>query len=140
MSRPRDLLFPERPREFRARRTIKIALRALHVGCAALLLGSHAFGAGPEVRSAWLAATAGSGILLLMLDLHASAAFLLQVRGAVLLSKLLLLAWVVADPGPSPWPLGVLLVVSVLSSHAPSSVRYRLLLQEGRITAPESRG
>lgn len=140
MTRLRSLLFPDRPREFRGRRSLKIGLRALHVACVALLLGSHAFTAPDPVRTHWLAATGLSGCLLLALDLHESAVFLLQVRGAVLVTKLLALGWLAADAAAHPHALGALLILSVLSSHAPASIRYRVLLWRDRVTASASRG
>ena len=41
------------------------------------------FGASPDRLTPWLFATAASGLLIVLLDLHESGAFLLQIRGAV---------------------------------------------------------
>ena len=134
------ILFPDRPRRFRGQRTIKILLRAAHVLCVALLLGAWAFPATAADRAAALAWTAGSGGCLLLLDLHATAAFLVQVRGLVLLGKL-------AGLGVLPFLdrgqlalLGVLLVVSVVSSHAPARLRYQVVFGRGRIRGAETPG
>ncbi|NIM00593.1 MAG: hypothetical protein GTN89_06945 [Acidobacteria bacterium] len=64
-------------------------------------------------------------IALLLLDLHESCVFLLQVRGYLVILKIAVLGLVPRlDPTVAAWVLGVLVVVSVLSSHAPSRVRY----------------
>jgi hypothetical protein len=140
MPRWQSLLFPDRPRDFPGRRNLKVGLRAAHVVCAALLLGSHAFAADAGTRTACLLAAASSGLLLLGLDLHESCACLLQVRGAVLCLKLLALGWVALDGAPRPTVLAALVVISVVSSHAPASVRYRMLVLRGRVAPSESRG
>jgi len=130
-----SLLFPDPPRNFRGRRLLKIALRAAHVLCASLCLGAYAFGA-PD-RATWLAAAIVSGCLILALDLHESAAFLFQVRGAVLATKIIALAFL---PQGGAWVLAAIVLLSVLSSHAPSSVRHRLVLGRGRVRAAETQG
>jgi hypothetical protein len=140
MNRLRAFVFPDPPRDFAGRRTLKIALRAAHVVCVALLLGSHAFDAPVDLRTRWLAAAALSGCALLALDLHESAVFLLQVRGAVLIGKLLALRWIAAGTTPRPIALTALMIVSVLSSHAPASLRYHVLFWRDRVTASGSRG
>lgn len=136
----RRLLFPEHPRDLPGRRGIKVALRGVHVLCAGLFVGTYVFAVTPEERATWCAAALLTGGMLLALDLHESAAFLLQVRGAVLLVKvacLCALPWLGAAQAPV---LMALVVVAVASSHAPAKVRYHLLFGRGRVTATESRG
>ncbi|MFO1077633.1 MAG: hypothetical protein U1E73_07890 [Planctomycetota bacterium] len=136
----RRLLLPDRPRDFPGRRGMKIALRAVHVLCAGIFVGAHVFAATADDRTAWCAATVVSGGMLLLLDLHESAAFLLQVRGAVVLAKL---AGVAALPwldGARQPVLATLFLVAVASSHAPAKVRYHLLVGSGRLVAGTSRG
>jgi len=130
-----SVLFPDPPRGFRGRRTLKIVLRGVHVVSAALCLGAYAFDA-PD-RLAWLLAAAGTGVLILALDLHETAAFLLEVRGLVLLTKIVALAFV---PQGGAWLLGAVVLLSVVSSHAPASVRHRLVFGRGRVNPSTSRG
>jgi len=133
----RAWLFPEPPREFPGRRFLKIVLRAIHVLFAGVLVGAYAFSV--ESRGTWLAGTIASGVLLLLLDLHESGAFLLQVRGLVVVLKIGLVAalpWL--DPW-QPWALGFLVVLSVLSSHAPARIRYRVVVGS-RVRGAETRG
>lgn len=131
----RAVLFPDPPRTFPGRRLVKILLRGAHVVCAAFCLGAYAF-ALPE-RVPWLVAAIVSGSLIVLLDLHESAAFLLEVRGFVVLAKVLSLAFL---PACGAWLLAAVVFVSVVSSHAPSSVRHRVLLGRGRVRAAVTRG
>jgi hypothetical protein len=130
-----SILFPDPPRDFRGRRALKIVLRATHVLCASLCVGAYAFDA--PGRAAWLVAAALSGTAILVLDLHESAAFLLQVRGAVVLSKIVALAFL---PAGGVWLLAAIVLLSVVSSHAPSSVRHCVLLGRGRVRASRTQG
>ena len=136
----KDLLFPREPRSLPGRRGIKIALRAVHVLFAAGFLGAYIFGATHDARLPWAIGVVASGVVFLLLDLHESAAFLLQVRGAVVLTKITLLVALPLFPGYEPWVLGGLVCLSVLSSHAPGSVRYRMLVGGGSIRGSESPG
>jgi hypothetical protein len=134
------LLFPDPPRDFRGRRALKILLRALHVLCVGVFVGGAVFGVPAGVARPWLWGTVGTGAAILVLDLHESAAFLLQVRGAVVVAKIALLAtshWWGALQIPL---LAALVVVSSVSSHAPGSVRYHLLLRRGRVAAGRTKG
>jgi hypothetical protein len=131
----RALLFPDPPRSFPGRRLVKIVLRAAHVVSAALCLGAYAYDMADRVP--WLVAAIVSGTLILALDLHESAAFLLEVRGMVVTAKLVALALL---PVGGAWLLAAVVFVSVVSSHAPSSVRHRVALGRGRVRASDTRG
>ena len=137
MPRMRELLFPDEPRNFPGRRELKILLRAVHVLCAGVLVGAYLF---DTSQMTWLWATVATGSALLLLDLHESASFLLQVRGTVLAGKLALLAALPHFGAYKAYALAFLVIVSVVSSHAPGSFRHRMLFGKGRITASESRG
>ena len=132
-----SLLFPEEPRDFAGRRWIKIVLRGVHVLCAGVLVGAYLLQGG---SLPWLLGTIASGSALLLLDLHESAAFLLEVRGLIVLIKLGLLASLPAFGAYQAWLLAFLLVGSVVSSHAPGSFRHHLLFGRGKITPSKSRG
>jgi hypothetical protein len=134
------IIFPEEPREFPARRWVKMVLRAAHVLGAGVLCGSYLLGATDDQRMPWLLAAAISGLLILLLDLHESGAFLLQVRGLVVLAKIGILA---ALPYLGPyagWVLAGVVMVSVVSSHASSKVRYFVVLGGGGIRGAETKG
>lgn len=136
----RRLFFPDPPRRLPGRRGLKIALRAIHALCAARLVGASAFAEVPAaVLDAWHW-TLASGAALLLLDLHESAAFVAQVRGLLVVAKVSLVIAV-------PWLeetrtviLSALFILSVLSSHAPASVRYRVVLGSGSVRGSTSKG
>jgi hypothetical protein len=135
------LLFPPQPRHFPGRRAVKVGLRAAHVLSVAGLVGAFVFHVEEVRRDPWLHASLATGALVLLIDLHESAAFLLQVRGVVVLIKLALLAALPAlGANAQVWVLSGLVVVSVVFSHAPSEVRHRLLVGAGRIRGGQSRG
>jgi hypothetical protein len=128
------ILFPDPPRSFRGRRLLKIGLRGVHVVCAAFCVGAYAFDA--AARLPWLAATIVTGLAILALDLHESASFLLQARGVIVVLKLVALSFL---PAGGAWLLAAIVLVSVISSHAPSSVRHRVLFAR-RVRAAATHG
>lgn len=140
VAKPGTWLFPDPPREFPGRRGLKILLRGAHVLSAGGLLGAYLFAVPKALEAPWFHATLLTGLLLLLLDLHESAAFLLQVRGLVVLVKLLLVAVLPLLGGYAAWVLGAVVLVSVVSSHAPGRVRYFLLIGRSRLTGGRSKG
>ena len=133
-------LFPATPRSFPGQRWVKIGLRGLHVLCAGVYLGALVFAVEGEVGQPWFFAALISGILLLSIDLFETTAFLLQLRGIVVLLKLALLA-ALPHLGPAAvWVLGAAVIGSVISSHAPSSFRYFLIWGRGRIQGATTKG
>lgn len=140
MSSPLRLLFPDPPRDFAVRRGLKVLLRSAHVLCAGVFVGAHVFGADAVQRTPWLVATLATGFAILLLDLHESAAFLLQVRGAVVLVKLAVLALLPQFGEYQAAVLCALVVVSVCSSHAPSRIRYAVLVGRDKIARGRSKG
>ncbi len=121
-----SFLFPDPPRAFRGRRTLKILLRAVHVLCIALLVGAAAFR--PDDLGIHLWTTIGSGALILLLDLHETAAFLFQVRGLIVVAKIAALGtFHLLSADGRLWLLGGLALLSVVSSHAPGSIRHRVV-------------
>lgn len=133
-------LLPAEPRELPGRRAIKILLRSAHVLTAAVLLGAHLLEVDPARAQPWLHATLLSGLLILLLDLHESGAFLLQVRGLVVLTKLGLVAVLPWTGDWAGWLLAGMVVVSVVSSHAPGRVRYFLIAGRSQIAGGRSKG
>jgi hypothetical protein len=107
---------------------------------AGVFTGSRIFEIQPELQAPWLAATLTSGCLLLALDLHESAAFLAQVRGFVVLAKLVAILLILSSGANHGWACALLIAVSVVFSHAPARVRYFVLIGQGRIRASTSRG
>jgi hypothetical protein len=120
---------------------LKIALRGIHVLAAGILAGSYVLESSPGLQARWLAAAVLSGLLLLLLDVHESCVFLLQIRGYFVIFKLAALGFLYRlEPVPASWLLVVLLVVSVVSSHAPSAIRYAAPLGSRRFRGARTKG
>ena len=146
-----SLLFPDPPRDFRGRRALKILVRAVHVLAAGVFTGAHLLEvrfveAGASLAEAsdpagsWRTLLIASGLAILALDLFESAAFLLQVRGLVVTIKIALLLCLPAFGGHAGALLAALVLASVVFSHAPSRVRYFLLVGRGRIRGASTKG
>lgn len=101
---------------------------------AAAVVGGSLAGIATAALSPWLLATATSGLLLLGLDIHASAVVLLEVRGLAMLAKLGLLVLAAAVPSLHLPLLVAVLMLSVVVSHLPRELRHRVVLGTGRTT------
>ena len=134
------LLFPERPRVFPHRRSIKTTLRTLHIFAGGTLLGGHIFSVPTIVLEPWLWGTVMSGLLLLLTDLHGSFSIVCEVRGVAVLAKLLLVLLV-----PVFWDARVPLLLSALVigaviSHMPGRYRHTMVCLRGRVVADQRKG
>jgi hypothetical protein len=134
------LIFPSEPRSLPGRRGVKISLRAAHVLCSGVAAGAYLLPAGEAARGAWLGAVATTGLAILLLDLFETGVFLVQVRGLVTLTKIGLLAALPLFQERAGWLLAALVIVSVLSSHTTSKVRYFVIFGRRRLKGAETRG
>ena len=133
-------LFPGVPRAFPFRRGLRTALRTLHILAGGTLVGGLIFDQPEVVLSPWVWGTVASGMLLLMIDLHASLAVLCEVRGLVVLLKLGLMAAVSVFWDARLPLLIVALVIGAVSSHMPGEYRHRVLFLRGYIVPDTRRG
>jgi hypothetical protein len=133
-------LIPPEPRRYPGQRWVKMSARSAHVALSGIYLGALVFQIEPALREPWFLAAMFSGLVMFCLDLVESGAFLLQLRGVVLVGKLLLLAFVPALGSVAVWLVAFVAFVSVISSHASSKFRYFLVWGRGRIKAAETRG
>ena len=120
-------------------RGLKISLRAAHVLGAGVFAGGVVFGIDSDQLEPWLQLLVIAGVLVLALDVIESPAFLIQTKGVVVLAKLAILAGIVVS-GEAEWLLAPILFVSVVSSHAPSAVRHRVLVFGDRVRGSSSNG
>jgi hypothetical protein len=111
-----------------AERWLALALRTIHLA-AVVALGAALLGAPLGAGAPGLAVLA-TGLVLLAQDLHARRIALTEVAGAVVLVKLVLVAWVAWSRPAADQALAVfwvLLVLSSMSSHAPKRWRHLAL-------------
>lgn len=134
------LLIPPEPRRFPGQRWVKICARSLHVVLSGIFVGALVFEVEPELRLPWFLATMLSGLLMMCVDLYESGAFLLQLRGVIVVTKLVLLGLLPQFGAAGVWVLAAVAFFSVISSHATSGFRYYLIWGRGRIKAAESKG
>jgi hypothetical protein len=134
------LLFPDAPRTFPFRRGTRTGLRAAHVLASGTLLGGHIFGLPEDRLFAWMVATFLTGALLAATDLHASFAFLCEVRGSLVVLKLLCFAAVAFWWDGRALLLGTALAVGVVGSHMPGRFRHHLLWMRGRLAVDTRKG
>jgi len=129
----RSWLFPAESRFFAGQRWINIALRTLH------LLGIAGLGAGflyAGVDESWrgyLTLTLFSGLGLSLLFFWSNGIWLIQLRGQLILLKILLLAAIPLWPAAGPPLFVTVILISGLISHAPADLRYFSLFHGRRI-------
>ncbi len=132
LSRIKEWLFPSTPRDFPYRRTLRVGLRALHILSAGTLVGGHIFAQPTEALLPWLCGAIVTGVLLLLTDLHATCAFLLEARGVAVIAKLIVLGLVAVFPYKAVVLLVSVLLIGAISSHLPKRYRHHVLFLRGR--------
>ncbi len=70
----------------------------------------------------WLALV--SGVLMMVMDIAANPVWIVQVRGVVIIFKLILLSLMVSYPAWGSFLLIVTIIISAVISHAPGKLRY----------------
>jgi hypothetical protein len=129
----RDKLMPSSNRmnllpDFRGKRMLKVALRTAHllsisVVCGGILLGVENTG----FHYYWLAGII-TGLALLFIDALSNLVWFVQVRGIVILGKIVILSTLPLIPD---WNQPIIVLVMLLSgviAHAPSGWRYYSLI------------
>lgn len=140
MSSIGQLIFPQEPRRLPGHRAIKIVLRGLHTLAAGVFCGAWLFEVPAASREFTLALVVASGLSMLLIDLFESGAFLLQVRGFVLIAKVAALLCLPLYGANTGVVLSCVFVIAVISSHAPSKVRYFVVVGRGKIQGATSKG
>lgn len=135
-----DILFPPGPRDFPFRRGLRGVLRALHILTAGILVGGHVFAQPQALLMPWLAGAVVTGTLLLLSDLHASFAIVVETRGLVMLVKLFLLGLIAVWPDAAVGLLVVVMLIGAVSSHLPKRQRHKLLFLQDRIVSDRRSG
>jgi hypothetical protein len=106
------------------KRWSKISLRTLHLLAVAGVGGGILFALEKDlwVNYWWLALV--SGVLMMVMDIAANPVWMVQVRGVVIIVKLILLALMVSYPAWGSLLLLVIIIISAVISHAPGKLRY----------------
>lgn len=124
-------LFPASARSFFALRWLNITLRSLHLVGMAGMAGGYLYSGSLNPLYDFWQLTLLSGVAMVTLALWSDGRWLLQLRGAVILFKLLLLSllpWLDSriEYGAA-WGFVVIILLSSLIAHAPGRVRYRFV-------------
>jgi hypothetical protein len=117
------ILFPIRPRAFPGERWLNIALRGLHLLGVAGIGGWYLLGLSTSQDWRYGLLTLGSGSVLTLLYLWASATWLLQLKGLVIVLKLGLLGLALFLPAWRAELLVLVILLFALIAHAPGQVR-----------------
>ena len=126
-------LFPQKSRYLPGHRWINIGLRTLHLIGIAGLGGGYFYPAENDLWQSFLHLTLISGLLLSLLFVYNNGICMVQLRGQVILVKLLLLCVMSLWPNYAAWLLVVILVLSGWISHAPAAVRYYSVFHGRRV-------
>ena len=81
----------------------------------------------------WLAVISGG--LMMLMDMVSNPVWILQVRGLVILLKLMLLTMMFAYPPWDEYLLIIIIIISAVISHAPGKLRYYSLYHRRVITS-----
>ena len=117
------------------KRWSKISLRTIHLLAVAGVGGGILFGLDKELwlNYWWLALV--SGAFMMLMDLVANPLWLAQVRGFVVILKLILLALLGGHPDWDRFLLIIIIVISAVVSHAPGKLRYYSLYHRRVMTS-----
>lgn len=121
-------LIPDQPRRFVGQRWLNIALRSLHLLGIAGVAGGFLFAVEAEQWQRFWQLSLLTGFALMALYVWATARWLVQLKGVVILLKLLLLWWA---SNSVEWQAELFMLVIVLSAviaHAPGEIRGYMLL------------
>jgi hypothetical protein len=117
------------------KRWSKISLRALHLLAVAGVGGGILFGLDKQlwIQFWWLALV--TGVFMMLIDLISAPVWIVQVRGLVILLKLVLLLFLGWHPGWDRYLLITVIIISAVITHAPSQLRYYSLYHRRVVTS-----
>lgn len=117
-------LFPEESRHLAGQRWIKVVLRTLHLVGLAGIGGGYLYATVDDTWRLYLFLTLITGGLMTLYSIWSNGIWFLQLRGQVILLKLVLLGLIVWWPAAGPVLLMIIVILSGWISHAPGRVRY----------------
>jgi hypothetical protein len=110
-------------------------MRTLHLLSLAGVGGGVLFGIDADLWVGYWWLALGSGGLLMLIDIVSNPVWIVQVRGIVILTKLLLLAFLGSGALLDRWILIVVIVMSAVISHAPGKLRYYSVYHRKTLTS-----
>jgi hypothetical protein len=132
-------LFPPQARDFPGLRWLNISLRSLHLLGMAGLAAGYLYQVAVVAMLPFWAITLYSGLAMVGLAIWANGRWLLQLRGAVIMLKLLILwslPWLDGQfAGGGGWGMVVIILLSSVISHAPARVRYYFVVHLSGVQA-----
>ena len=127
------ILFPRDSRSFRGKRWANIFLRTMHLIGIAGLGGGFLYQSPTEVWLPYLMLSIASGFGLMCLAIWTDGIWFIQLRGIVILIKLLLLLSMPFLKGYAGYALITTIVISGVIAHAPGDVRYYSIFHRKRV-------
>ncbi|MDO6564832.1 hypothetical protein Q4488_15720 [Amphritea sp. 1_MG-2023] len=122
-------LIPRHKRHLPGKRWISIVLRSLHLVGIAGLAGAYLFHLPEASWWPFMILGIGSGILLAAKELYVDAIWLYQLRGQLVVFKvLMLISGLYWFDQPQAWLYIIVILISGVISHAPGKVRYYSLI------------
>lgn len=106
------------------KRWTKISLRTLHLLGALGVGGGVIFGVDKALWLDYWWLALASGVLIMLMDMVANPAWIVQVRGLVIVLKLALLVFLGLNPEWDKLLLLAIVIMSAVISHAPGKLRY----------------
>ena len=120
-----SLLFPDSYREFFCQRLLLNLLRGFHLLCIGVFVGGIFFNQDTAVLNVWILGVLISGILMFLIELYSSCIYLFEIRGAVIVLKILVLFTLTLIPSALHFHVLVgLLLFSSFFSHSPRWIRH----------------
>lgn len=134
-------LFPEKKRHIPAKRILSLALRTLHLIGIAGLAGAFLFALPASQWQEYLWLTLASGGLMVVKEIYTDGIWLVQLRGQVILAKILILglAWFYLQVLDS-WIYLLCIVLSGIIAHGPGKLRYYSIWHRKVYTADVRKG
>ncbi|QIZ75452.1 hypothetical protein [Ferrimonas lipolytica] len=126
--------------EFYVLRLGKTTLRAAHVLGVMGGAGGFLFGLESELWRHWWILAMSSGCLLLAWEIWRSPMWLVQLKGACTIGKIILLALCYPFPALAPWFFSFIALLSVFIAHGPSQFRHYSLWHRKVLRGKEIKG
>ncbi len=117
-------------------RAIRISLRTAHIATMAVLFGGHLFQVEPARLLIWLWLTIVTGAAFVAVELYGSCIWLIELRGALTMLKLVLVCVIPVFWTHRVWILLAVLVVGSVGSHMPGRLRYYSFLHKTSVGEP----